>query len=214
MRQHDFVLAVDECYAEIYDQDLPPGLADAVHSLQKKPAPHPDPFANLLIFTFFTLEAVQRTRFVLGLCGGDARLIDLMLQGDFTWRRCNIALSAATALWRDEGVHAMRADAGQLGTRTKTSSAHPGFTPAAAGFFFWLKVGDGEAATTVVARRRGARHPGYMGGPDQPITGINPGDPPICLSPFVHSPEITDQALARIATVLAASASASLSSPA
>ena len=211
-RQHDFVLAVDECYAEIYDQDPPPGAFMAAAHLAEEAGAPSDPFANLLIFhSLSKRSSVPGLRS--GFVAGDARLIDLMRRAiSYGGVATSLpVLSAATALWRDEEhVHAMRARTrANWGHAQKHLGAHPGFTLAPAGFFLWLKVGDGEAATQQLWRDAGVRvMPGSYMGRTNSITGINPGDPYIRIA-LVHSPEITDQALARIATVLAASASAS-----
>lgn len=211
-RQHDFVLAVDECYAEIYDQDPPPGALMAAARLAEEPGAPPDPFANLLVFhSLSKRSSVPGLR--AGFVAGDARLIELMRRAiSYGGVATSLpVLSAAAALWRDEDhVHAMR-------ERTRANwafaqrhlGAHPGFTRAPAGFFLWLKVGDGETVTQQLWREAGVRvMPGSYMGRTNSATGINPGAPYIRIA-LVHSPEITNQALARIAAVLSASAGAS-----
>lgn len=211
-RQHDFILAVDECYAEIYDQDPPPGTFMAAARLAEETDAPRDPFANLLIFhSLSKRSSVPGLRS--GFVAGDARLIELMRRAiSYGGVATSLpVLSAATALWRDEDhVHTMRERTrANWAIAQKHLGSYPGFAPAPAGFFLWLNVGDGEAVTQQLWRDAGVRvMPGSYMGRTNPATGVNPGDPYVRIA-LVHSPEITDQALARIAAVLAASASVS-----
>lgn len=210
-RQHNFILAVDECYAEIYDQDPPPGaLMAAAQLAEENPAPS-DPFANLLIFhSLSKRSSVPGLRS--GFVAGDARLIELMRRAiSYGGVATSLpVLSAATALWRDEDhVRAMRARTrANWAIAQKYLGSHSGYTAAAAGFFLWLKVGDGEATAQQLWRDAGVRvMPGSYMGRTNPATHINPGDAYVRIA-LVHSPEITEQALARIAAVLSASVNA------
>ena len=137
----DFVLAVDECYSELWDEAPPPGalaaaLADGGARRRRRL-----PFAE---------QALQRGRAALGLRrrrpGGAGRLLRLRAYASPV--QPLPLLAAATALWGDEAhVEANRAlyrakfDLAQrrLGNRF-------GFYRPAGGFFLWLDVGDGEAA--------------------------------------------------------------------
>ena len=112
-------------------------------------------------------------------------------------------MAAATALWGEEShVEANRAlyrrkfDAAQrrLGNRF-------GFYRPAGGFFLWLDVGDGEAATSKLWREAGVKvlPGGFLAVAD--ADGRNPADAYIRLA-LVHPEEIVDQALARVAETL------------
>src|SRR5207237_10331651 len=95
-RRYDFVLAVDECYAEVYDRAPPPGALEACAALG-------DGFENVVVFHSLSKRssaAGLRSGFV----AGDPRLI-----GHYAHLRsyggCQVPLpvqAAAAALWRDE----------------------------------------------------------------------------------------------------------------
>jgi aspartate/methionine/tyrosine aminotransferase len=97
-RQYGFVLAVDECYAEIYDQAAPAGALQAAAGMSSAGGV----FDGLLVFhslSKWSNAAGLRSGFV----AGDPRLIEA-----FTRLRSYAAagtplpaLAAATALWRD-----------------------------------------------------------------------------------------------------------------
>lgn len=152
-RRYGFVLAVDECYSELWDTAPPPGalsvaLADGgsldnvvvFHSLSKRSS-----------------AAGLRSGFV----AGDPAVLAALLR-----LRAYAApvqplplLAAATALWGDEAhVEANRAlyrakfDLAQrrLGNRF-------GFYRPQGGFFLWLDVGDGEAAARRLWTEAGVR---------------------------------------------------------
>ena len=152
-RRYGFVLAVDECYSELWDTTPPPGalsvaLADGgsldnvvvFHSLSKRSS-----------------AAGLRSGFV----AGDPAVLAALLR-----LRAYAApvqplplLAAATALWGDEAhVEANRAlyrakfDLAQrrLGNRF-------GFYRPQGGFFLWLDVGDGEAAARRLWTEAGVR---------------------------------------------------------
>jgi DNA-binding transcriptional MocR family regulator len=74
-----------------------------------------------------------------------------------------------------------------------------GFYRPAGGFFLWLDVGDGEAATLRLWREAGLRVlPGkYMTRGPEPT----PSDPYIRVA-LVHPPEVTADGLSRLAQVL------------
>jgi aspartate/methionine/tyrosine aminotransferase len=196
-RAHDFVLVVDECYAEIYDKTPPTGVLEAAaalggdlknivatHSLSKRSsAPglrsgfvvaHPD-----LIKGFSDM---------IGYAGAGVPVP---------------TLAASVALWSDDGhVEANRSlyranfDAAEtiLGKRF-------GFYRPDGGFYLWLDVGDGEAAAKRLWAEAAIRilPGGYMG----PIAanGANPGKPYIRVA-LVYDTPTTTAALQRMAAVL------------
>jgi len=214
-RQHNFVLAVDECYAEIYDQDPPPGALMAAAQLAEEKSAPSDPFANLLIFhSLSKRSSVPGLRS--GFVAGDSRLIELMRRAiSYGGVATSLpVLSAATALWRDEAhVHLMRARTrANWAVAQKYLGTYPGYTAARAGFFLWLRVGDGEAMAQHLWRSAGVRvMPGSYMGRTNTVTHINPGDSYVRIA-LVHSPEITEQALERISSVLTTPTAISLAS--
>ena len=146
-RLYDFVLAVDECYAEIYDRAAPPGALEACAALGQGAGN--DLFDRVVVFHSLSKRssaAGLRSGFV----AGDPRLI-----GHFKHLRdyggCQVPLpvqAAAAALWRDEA----HVEENRALYRRKFDIAEQaigdrfGFYRPDGGFFLWLDVGDGEAA--------------------------------------------------------------------
>jgi aspartate/methionine/tyrosine aminotransferase len=200
-RHHDFVLAVDECYAEIWDRSAPPGALQAAAALDDG---SDDPFANLVVFHSLSKRssaAGLRSGFV----AGDRRVIALM-QRLRTYAASAPPLpimAASAALWSDE-AHAVEI---RDGYRAKVDLAEAalgdvaGFYRPAGGFFLWLEVGDGEAAAVKLWRDAAIRVlPGaYLGRRD--ADGINPGDRFIRVA-LVHDNETLGPALDRVAELL------------
>jgi N-succinyldiaminopimelate aminotransferase len=200
-RQYDFVLAVDECYAEIWDQAPPPGALQAAAALDHD---GDDPFANLIVFHSLSKRssaAGLRSGFV----AGDRRLIALM-QRLRTYASSAPPLpimAASAALWSDEAHAAQIRDSyrAKLDLAEKALDGAIGFYRPAGGFFLWLEVGDGEAAALRLWRDAAIRVlPGaYLGRKD--ADGINPGDRFIRLA-LVHDIETLRPALDRVADLL------------
>jgi aspartate/methionine/tyrosine aminotransferase len=200
-RHYDFVLAVDECYAEIWDKSAPPGALEAAAALDDG---SDDPFANLVVFHSLSKRssaAGLRSGFV----AGDRRVIALM-QRLRTYAASAPPLpimAASAALWADE-AHAVEI---RDGYRVKVDLAEAalgdvaGFYRPAGGFFLWLEVGDGEAAAVKLWRDAAIRVlPGaYLGRRD--ADGINPGDRFIRVA-LVHDNETLGPALDRVAELL------------
>jgi aspartate/methionine/tyrosine aminotransferase len=144
--RHDFVLLADECYAEIYRGDPPPGVLEAVaatgasreravafHSLSKR--------SNL---------AGLRSGFAASGPGNVARLKQLRA---YSGAPLPLPLQmAAAAAWADEEHAALnrRLYAAKFAAAARILADVPGAAIPEAGFFLWLPVperrGDGEAA--------------------------------------------------------------------
>ena len=221
-RRYDFVLAVDECYAEIYDQVPPPGALEACAALGH-PLPNPPPlagegrvgagrveasadglFRNVVVFHSLSKRssaAGLRSGFV----AGDPRLI-----GHYAHLRsyggCQVPLpiqAAAAALWRDE----THVEENRARYRRKFDIAEAalggsfGFYRPDGGFFLWLDVGDGEAATVRLWRDAAIRvlPGGYTARASEGRD--NPGSKYIRLA-IVHDEATLDAAFARIRRVL------------
>ena len=147
-RAHDFVLAVDECYCEIYDGEAPRGALEACIEMGGD-------LKNVLVF-----HSLSKRSSAAGLrCGfvaGDAELIARFqhLRG-YAGSQVPLPLQhAATALWNDE-AHVV---ANRLLYRRKFDIAEAtlgrrfGFYRPPGGFFLWLDVGDGEQAAKTLWR--------------------------------------------------------------
>ncbi len=201
-RAHGFVLALDECYAEIYDAAPPTGALEVAADLAADAGG--GDLSQLLIF-----HSLSKRSSAAGLrCGfavGDDRLIDAL---DATLRvgGAGVALpvlGAGAALWQDDAhVEANRARYRANFDAADRALAHTGTqVRPEAGFFLWLDVGDGEAAAKRLWREAGLRVlPGaYMGVPD--ADGNNPGAPYIRVA-LVYEPEATEAALKRLGEVI------------
>ena len=195
-RAHDFVLAVDECYAEVYDRAQPPGgleVAAATGSL-----------ANVVVFHSLSKRS-SAPGLRSGFAAGCAKVMGVLrnLRNYGAAGTPAPIMAAATALWREEShVEAMRERyrarfeaAGRiLGNRF-------GYYRPAGGFFLWLDVGDGEAAARRLWAEAGVRVlPGaYLSHVDP--DGANLGAPYIRLA-LVHDEMTTAEAARRIAATL------------
>ena len=199
-RQHDFVLAVDECYAEIYTADPPPGAMEACAALD--PA---DDFTNVLIFHSLSKRSnVPGLRS--GFVAGDATLIALLLRlRQYGGAQVPLpVMHASTALWRDEAhVEESRAQyCEKFDAALEILDGAFGFTRPGGAFYLWLDVGDSEAAAAKLWRDAGVRVlPGaYFGKPG--ADGVNPAAPFIRAA-LVHDIETTRDAVTRIRDTLA-----------
>ncbi len=196
-RQHDFVLVADECYAEIYDREPPPGALQACAAMG-------DGFANVLVFHSLSKRSSApglRSGFV----AGDETLIKPFRRlRNYVGPQVPMpAIAASTALWRDEA----HVEANRALYRRKFTVAEDilggrfGFYRPAGGFFLWLDVGDGEAAAKRLWSEAAIRTlPGaYIGRPDE--SGLNPGRRYLRLA-LVDHPKTTAEALERLVKVL------------
>jgi N-succinyldiaminopimelate aminotransferase len=197
-RKYDFLLVVDECYGEIYTTAQPPsGALEAAAALGGS-------CDNVMVFhTLSKRSSAPGLRS--GFAAGSPEAIGLFNR----LRSYNCAatplatLAAATALWQDEA----HVDATRALYRAKFAAAERllagrfGFYKPAGGFYLWLDVGDGEAATKRLWREAGLKVlPGaYL--TRAVAGGINPGQPYIRIA-LVHDLETTEAALARLARVL------------
>lgn len=196
-RAHDFVLCVDECYANIWDREAPAGALAACHALG-------DGLDNVLVFhSLSKRSSVPGLRS--GFVAGDARLIG-------AFRRLRAfggavlplpVLAASAALWDDDA----HAEANRVLYRTKMDLAERllagrfGFFRPAGGFFLWLEVGDGEAAARALWAEAGLRVlPGAYLARDC-ADGGNPGRPFIRVALVDDLPR-TEDALRRLLNVL------------
>jgi aspartate/methionine/tyrosine aminotransferase len=141
-RQWRFVLAVDECYCEIYDKAPPPGALEACLALGGD-------LRNVLVF-----HSLSKRSSAAGLrCGfvaGDPDLIRRFEQlRSYGGAQIPLPLQlAATALWQDEA----HVEPNRALYRRKFDIAEAslggrfGFYRPPGGFFLWLDVEDGERA--------------------------------------------------------------------
>ena len=209
-RKHDFVLVSDECYSEIYTDAPPAGALQACAALGEG-------LGNVLVFNSLSKRSsVPGLR--AGFVAGDANLI-----AKFQKLRAHGGavqpvpiMTAAAALWRDEehvkenrSLYRAKIDdaAGVFGSDF-------GFYRPAGGFFLWLDVADGEAATKKLWREAGVKvlPGGYLarGGAALESSG-NPGLAYIRVA-LVHDRQRTAEALIRMKHTIAKISRDSLSS--
>jgi aspartate/methionine/tyrosine aminotransferase len=197
-RAHDFVLVVDECYAEIYDRHPPVGVLEAAAALGGD--------LNNVAAT----HSLSKRSSAPGLRSGFVVAHPDLIKGFSDMIGYGGAgvpvptLAASAVLWSDDGhVETNRAlyranfDAAEeiFGTRF-------GFYRPDGGFYLWLDVGDGEAAAKRLWAEAAIRTlpGGYMG----PLAGngaANPGKPYIRVA-LVYDTPTTAAALTRMAKVL------------
>lgn len=196
-RRYDFVIAADECYAEIYIDAPPAGAVEAAQATGS--------CDNVLIFHSLSKRSSSpgmRSGFV----AGDPRFISRQAQ---LINYGGVAvplpiLAASTLLWSDEAHvvenrmrYQMNFDLAQTALGPTFGAVKPG-----GGFFLWLDVGDGEKAAVELWRQAAIKvlPGGYMGRVD--ANGRNPGAPFIRIA-LVYEPYQLAGALERMAGVLA-----------
>lgn len=196
-RQYDFVLAADECYAEIYDTAPPPGILEACAGLDGD-------LTRVLAFHSLSKRSnVPGLRS--GFVAGDPALIAAFgkLRAYTGGASPLPVLAVATALWRDEA----HVDANRARYRAKFDCADrlladlPGYYRPPAGFYLWLDVGDGEAATQRLWTEAGVK---VLPGAYLSRSGAEAPGRRFIRVALVPDEAITEQALARMAPVLAA----------
>lgn len=141
-RCHRFVLAVDECYAEIYDASPPPSALAACADLGGESA-------NVLVFhSLSKRSSVPGLRS--GFVAGDAELIAQFRRlRSFAGATLPPPLTAASAALWDDDAHVAR---NRALYREKIDLAETilgrrfAFYRPQGGFFLWLRVGDSQRA--------------------------------------------------------------------
>jgi aspartate/methionine/tyrosine aminotransferase len=196
-RRHDFVVAFDECYAEIYTGEPPAGALQAATALDGS-------LDNMLVF-----HSLSKRSSAPGLrcafAAGAPPLIE-RLAGALNVGGAGVplpVLAAGTRLWQDEAhvaeTRARYHENFQIAERLLGNRF--GFRKPDGGFFLWLDVGDGEAAALELWRQGGIKVlPGaYMSVADD--SGQNPGQAYVRIA-LVHDAALTETALGRFCEIL------------
>ncbi|MBM85911.1 MAG: aspartate aminotransferase [Rhodospirillaceae bacterium] len=196
-RQYDFVLALDECYCEIYRGSPPIGGLEACAALD-------DSLKNVVMFHSLSKRSSApglRSGF---LCG-DPRIIERYSQF-VTFGGSPLplpVLHASTALWGDDQhVAENRAYyAENFRLAEEILSPHIDFSAPPAGFFLWLNVGDGMKAARKLWEEAAIKTvPGeLMAREDE--TGSNPGASYLRVA-LVYDAETTKRGLLRLVECL------------
>lgn len=189
-RRHGFLLAVDECYAEIWTQDPPTGALEGLegdhtnvvvlHSLSKR-SNAPGLRSGFIAGDQRVISAFEKLRSY----GGPTMPLPIQ--------------AASTACWNDQGhVEENRALYDQ---KFEIAEKLLGITRPEGGFFLWLPVKNAEKTTKMLWKEHGVR---VLPGPylaSTPEKGQNPGDNHIRVA-LVDGVEQTRAAIARIAAAL------------
>ncbi len=202
-RRHGILLAIDECYAEIYDREPPSGALQAALEISN---PDGEVFDNIVVFHSLSKRS-SLPGLRSGFCAGGR---------DFMIRFRNFRnvgapqvplpiMAASAAAWSEE-THAAE---NRERYRRKIDMAERilgnrfGFYRPAGGFFLWLDVGDGEQAARELWARGGVKVlPGkYLSREDSLGRVSNPGAAYIRVA-LVESEAATEEALTRMAEVL------------
>jgi aspartate/methionine/tyrosine aminotransferase len=199
-RAFDFLLVVDECYAEIYDSTPPPSALEVaaamggsldhlvvMHSLSKRSS-----------------AAGLRSGFVAGDPDFLLRFLRVRAYGGAV--QPLPVMAAAAAMWADD-VHV---EVNRSRYRVKVDlaeaalSGKAGFYRPPGGFFLWLDVGDGEAVAAELWRRHHVKTlPGaYL--TSSTVATRNADDPGqrYLRVALVHEPAILAPALAHLAAIV------------
>jgi N-succinyldiaminopimelate aminotransferase len=196
-RRFDFVLAVDECYSEIYDRVAPVGGLEACAAMGGDTA-------HVVVFHSLSKRS-NAAGLRIGFAAGDPELLAKFgVLRAYGGAQVPLPLQeAAVALWQDEA----HVEANRLFYRRKFDICQEilkdrfGFYRPPGGFFLWLDVGDGEAAALKLWREAGLRSlPGlYIGRAN--AGGINPGERYIRLA-IVHDDDTVAAGMRRLLRVL------------
>jgi aspartate/methionine/tyrosine aminotransferase len=193
-RRHGAVLAVDECYAEIYDETPPPGALEVADG----------DFTNLLVFHSLSKRS-SAAGLRAGFVAGDPELLSRFLRlRSYAAAGMPLPVQAtAVALLGDEAhVEANRARYRRnFDIAEARFGNRPGYRRPAGGFFLWLETGDGEDAALRLWREAGIRAlPGaYLA--RTTAAGTNPGAGFLRLA-LVHEPAELEPVLERAAAIV------------
>jgi aspartate/methionine/tyrosine aminotransferase len=198
---HDFIVAVDECYSEIYDRDPPVGALQAAAAFGARRG---DALEHVVVFNSLSKRSSApglRSGFVTG--GAEAIAAFARLRNFASCQTPLPIVTVAEHLWRDE-AHVRAARAGYRARFDVAESAlggRYGFYRPDGGFFLWLDVGDGATAARRLWAEAGVRVlPGTCLCPDEP-EHQPPGARHIRLA-LVHEPDTIGEALTRLRRVL------------
>jgi len=200
-RKYDTVLAVDECYAEIYTGAPPPGALEAALEIDETGGK--DPFRNLVVFHSLSKRS-NAAGLRSGFAAGDPKYVAMILR----WRtyggpQIPIAVQkASAALWRDEAHPPVTRDWYVKNFKIAEQILHNrfGYYTPGGGFFLWLDVGNGEEATRRLWREAHVKVlPGAYA--CRETDGVNTAERYIRVA-LVHDEKTTREGLGRLAAVL------------
>jgi len=198
-RKYNFILAVDECYSDIFrmNRPKPPGALEAAASLGEG-------LDNLVIFNSLSKRSnISGMR--AGFIAGDEKLIEsykLLVSNGASPVPIPVQKVAA-ALYEDEEHHTeacLHYDKNFQIVEKYLKPFADNFKVPAGGFFLWLKVNDDEEAAKILWNKYSLRvMPGsFMG---KKINDINPGSGYLRIS-LVDTSEIIEETMKRLSLFL------------
>jgi N-succinyldiaminopimelate aminotransferase len=200
-RRYDFMLFVDECYSEIYNDDAPVGALQVA-------ATTPERFANIVVFNSLSKRS-NLPGLRSGLAAGDGAFMDTLFEvRNLIGPQMPGPTQHASALaWGDEAHVATNREAyrRKFDVCDSVLGSRLGYRRPAGGFFLWLDMrhfGNGADATVTLWQRCGVKViPGaYLGSPDR--FGVNPGEHYVRVA-LVHDEATIREALERLVEVAA-----------
>ena len=184
-RKYNFILAIDECYSDIYrlNKPKPPGGLDAVLSLG-------DNLDNVVVFNSLSKRS-NASGIRAGFIAGDEKIIDsykLLVSNGAS--PVPIPIQKVAAILYDDEEH-----------NTKACVHYDqNFQIPRGGFFLWLKVDDDEEASKILWSKFSLRvMPGRYMATD--VDGVNPGKYYLRIA-IVDSKEVIEEAMKRITLFL------------
>ena len=198
---HDFIVAVDECYSELYFEAAPPGALEAAASFGGRAR---EALNHVVVFNSLSKRSSApglRSGFIAG--GPDLIEAFAALRNFASVQSPLPVIAAAEKLWRDEAhvTAGRRRYREKLNLADRTLDGQFGFYRPDGGFFLWLDVGDGMDATRRLWTEAGLRVlPGSCLCPPGEALG-RPGAAYIRLA-LVHEPDTIAEALHRLKRVL------------
>jgi len=199
-RQHQFLLVMDECYADIWRGSPPPGALEAAAEIHAEEGSDPaqDPLRNIVVLNSLSKRssaAGLRVGFIIG----DRRVISLyakLIANSGSIVPTPLLHVAADLYDDDDHVAAIRA---HYDHSFALAARYLGITPPAGGFFLWLPVDDDQMFVKRLMTEQAVRAmPGsFMA---ETVDGVNPGAGYVRMA-LVHDHDRTEESLARVAAI-------------
>ena len=198
-RKYNFILAIDECYGDIYrlNKPKPSGGLDAALSLG-------DNLDNLIVFNSLSKRS-NASGMRAGFIAGDEKIIDsykLLVSNGAS--PVPIPIQKVAAALYDDDEHNTKAcihyDQNFQIVEKYLKPFYKDFKIPGGGFFLWLKVDDDEEAAKVLWNKFSLRvMPGrYMA---NDVNGLNPGKGYLRIA-IVDNKEVIEEAMQRVSLFL------------
>lgn len=195
-RQHDFLLVMDECYADIWRGSAPAGMLEAAVGMPNEEGQ--DPLRNLVVLNSLSKRssaAGLRAGFIIGDAGAMAQFAKLVANGGSL---IPVPLLNVAADLYDDDAHVSQIRA-HYDHSFAIAARHLNIEPPQGGFFLWLRVDDEVQFAQRLMKEQAIRAmPGsFMGFGDG---AANPGHNYVRLA-LVHDHDRIEEAMRRVAAV-------------